>query len=278
LYSPEQKLWKVADFGMTSNGSSVREVTTENLRGTSGYRAPELRTTSHFTNKVDIFGIGCIFFELFSKGQKAFDDDIEVVTNTIESRFEANPQLQHMFTPGGRTLLDRTLSHNPGERPTAKQLCSDFASQRWTAFAFECDCLGNNELVIQAFQMAVQLSKVESIIWKNLGDAYRVKGAYDDASAAYSAAILAGYNDRALMPTIEETFALASVERTLDSTENLVRDPEEGRSQLRTLASFAMEGEYREMAVLRVRRALWPWMMGVGFATIIWFIAFFHRF
>jgi hypothetical protein len=259
---------------MTSNGSSRREVTTSGGRGTTGYRAPELVKTSHYTNKVDIFAIGCIFFELFTNGEKAFRDDYEAAQNEIESRFEADPQLQTMFTTVGRTLLDRTLNGDPSERPTAKQLCDDFASQRWTELAFECQRLGNYELVIEGFQMAIQHSKVESIIWKELGDAYHAEGAFDDANAAYCTAISCGYSsDAALMTTIEETIALAAIERSFDSTEHLVPDPQEGQIQLQTMARLEMQREYRRIRRRHRDNPIRRWGAGVGFACMIWFLA-----
>jgi serine/threonine protein kinase len=104
LYSPSQRLWKVADFGMTSDGTSRREVTTKYGRGTTGYRAPELVRTSQYNNKVDIFAIGYIFFELFTNGENAFTVAIKTVgANTILTETQKS-QLKVRFL----TVLTRT--------------------------------------------------------------------------------------------------------------------------------------------------------------------------
>ena len=47
--------------------------------GSSGYRAPELMDSGgkRYTNKVDIWSMGCILYEL-ATGKRAFEDDWEV--------------------------------------------------------------------------------------------------------------------------------------------------------------------------------------------------------
>jgi serine/threonine protein kinase len=68
-------VWKIVDFGVTSEATSSRAIPTIHARGTGGYRAPEILNESPvFTNKVDIWALGCIFFELYT-GEKAFHDD-----------------------------------------------------------------------------------------------------------------------------------------------------------------------------------------------------------
>jgi serine/threonine protein kinase len=69
-------VWKVADFGLTSQGTSQSLHYTEFARGTSGYRAPELllQDTAVYNNKVDIWALGCILFELVV-GTKPFTTD-----------------------------------------------------------------------------------------------------------------------------------------------------------------------------------------------------------
>jgi serine/threonine protein kinase len=71
------KQWKIADFGLTSHGTTTGASPTVAGRGTSGYRAPELLRPDDnlsFNKKADIWSIGCILFELCT-GTKAFGDD-----------------------------------------------------------------------------------------------------------------------------------------------------------------------------------------------------------
>src|SRR5438552_3649709 len=56
LYCPQQKLWKLTDFGISAQATSKRPRSTEMAKGTSNYRAPELLSEQPtFTNKVDIW-------------------------------------------------------------------------------------------------------------------------------------------------------------------------------------------------------------------------------
>jgi serine/threonine protein kinase len=69
-------VWKVADFGLTCEATSTALLFTEFSHGTPGYRAPEMLEddNSNFNNKVDIWAMGCILFEL-ATGEKPFATD-----------------------------------------------------------------------------------------------------------------------------------------------------------------------------------------------------------
>src|SRR5271168_2630890 len=72
----------------------MRALSTTSARGTSGYRAPELtRPQAKYTNKVDLFALGCVFYELFCK-RKAFDSDWDIIDYARES---GRDELQFSF-------------------------------------------------------------------------------------------------------------------------------------------------------------------------------------
>lgn len=73
LYSRQQHAWKVADFGLSTEGTAVRAKTTVLGRGTPGYRAPELLREEHatFNNKVDIWAMGCILYQIIENEIRA---------------------------------------------------------------------------------------------------------------------------------------------------------------------------------------------------------------
>jgi serine/threonine protein kinase len=48
------------------------------LQGTQSYRVPELLNQSTYSNKVDIWAVGCIFYELVTRKQ-TFAPDYEVL-------------------------------------------------------------------------------------------------------------------------------------------------------------------------------------------------------
>jgi serine/threonine protein kinase len=74
LYSQKENIWKLTDFGLTRDGSSQIAHVTRYSRGSECYRAPELLLGHPYTNKVDIWPLGCILFELVF-GSKAFSND-----------------------------------------------------------------------------------------------------------------------------------------------------------------------------------------------------------
>jgi serine/threonine protein kinase len=74
LYSLRANSWKLTDFGISAEATSKREHTTRYSRGTESYRAPELlQEPQRFTNKVDIWALGCVMFELVTF-QRAFSE------------------------------------------------------------------------------------------------------------------------------------------------------------------------------------------------------------
>src|SRR5271170_4811835 len=75
--------WKIADFGLTSEATTTRLVTSRYARGKPCYRAPELlrETDRGYNNKADIWSLGCISYELFTS-KKPFRDDFAVIDYT----------------------------------------------------------------------------------------------------------------------------------------------------------------------------------------------------
>jgi Flp pilus assembly protein TadD len=124
LYSHDANLWKIADFGITSKATEKRAITTRYNRGTEGYRAPELTfEPSHFTNKVDIWALGCIFFELLA-GKQAFKDDWKVREYyNSSSRLELSiPGLPKVLEAHQSEIIHELLHRNHEERPRIKKL------------------------------------------------------------------------------------------------------------------------------------------------------------
>src|SRR5271170_4973347 len=83
LYSRAQHGWKIADFGLTTEGTSQKSYTTHYSRGTSSYRAPELVRSGTYNNKVDIWAVGCILYEVVTL-QKAFSTDNAVYEYAVQ--------------------------------------------------------------------------------------------------------------------------------------------------------------------------------------------------
>jgi len=71
-------LWKIGDFGTATESNPEAAPSTRSHRGTACYRAPELiREEPLYTSKADIWGLGCILYELATR-KKAFMGDWKV--------------------------------------------------------------------------------------------------------------------------------------------------------------------------------------------------------
>ena len=106
-------------------------ITTEGQRGTPSYRAPELlKEDGKYNNKVDIWAIGCISYELISE-QKAFINDIDVLEWSFldqEKKISPETPLDDAPRRAISQLIRETLNRDPRERPTAKYIYTTLAA------------------------------------------------------------------------------------------------------------------------------------------------------
>ena len=133
MYSRKDGVWKIADFGITSQGTSKSFHTTSSAAGTQGYRAPELvKGQPHsFNNKVDIWAAGCILYEL-AVGSKAFADDWaaghfspgEKLEITLDNNIDQDAQKCLIET------INCLLRFDPRKRPPAWLLLSKIRNCR----------------------------------------------------------------------------------------------------------------------------------------------------
>jgi tetratricopeptide (TPR) repeat protein len=132
LYSVHANLWKLTDFGISSNATSKEAKRTVFARGTSSYQAPELlQMEATFTNKVDIWSLGCVL-HILATTEYAFHEDWQVqkyyeshsILPVAIASLESSDFLQHHVAENIRDLLRR----RPQERPTASTLCGLFTS------------------------------------------------------------------------------------------------------------------------------------------------------
>jgi len=134
LYSLANEAWKVTDFGFTMEGSSRRAYTTVHARGTRSYRAPELirPSQSKYTNKVDLWAIGCILYELVLQ-RRAFEDDWEVLQYATSGKdFDIIIEPETVPDQGRcefiSNIIRELLSIDPTQRPRADSLYKRFIS------------------------------------------------------------------------------------------------------------------------------------------------------
>lgn len=127
LYSSATNHWKIADFGCTVEGTSSRARSTSLARGTSSYRAPELLTeVAMYTNKLDIWAVGCILYEV-ATGQPAFTGDWDVRNYVVNrTNLQVPSSLPRQFRTEVSTAVDALLRRDWHERPKASDARAKF--------------------------------------------------------------------------------------------------------------------------------------------------------
>jgi len=124
LYCSRIKLWKLTDFGLTTEATSKVGRPTLNSRGTPRYRAPELlRDNAVFNNKVDIWALGCLLHELATL-EPTFQSDWEIRERyateiVLDISVPASTEfLRHHI----RENIQELLHGNSEQRPRASDL------------------------------------------------------------------------------------------------------------------------------------------------------------
>ena len=145
-------MWKITDFGITCEGTSQTMRTSKDGKGTSGYRAPELMADEKYSynNKVDIWSMGCILYEL-AVGRKTFYDDLAAMEHK-RSQSKLDIVLDEFFSEHCKESITKNIASmlkiEPSSRPSATYLLDEF----------RCNCkfsqtrLYSNELVIKDFR------------------------------------------------------------------------------------------------------------------------------
>ncbi|KAJ6132135.1 Serine/threonine-protein kinase GCN2 [Penicillium samsonianum] len=126
---------RIGDFGLATSGqftTAVRSSAAADFEGdftrslgTTYYVAPEMKSvvSGHYNEKVDMFSLGVIFFEMCHPLPTGMERD-----QTLREIREKNHTLPPTFQQSDKLLqgqiIESLLSHTPSERPTASDLLS----------------------------------------------------------------------------------------------------------------------------------------------------------
>lgn len=116
-------MWKLADFGLTSEGTSNDAQKTQHARGTGGYRAPELlvEDAAVYSKKTDIWTLGCILHELATNSKLFFSD---FATHEYYSRNALTLSVNQILLSDTKRAIESCIQEmiqiDPGSRPDAE--------------------------------------------------------------------------------------------------------------------------------------------------------------
>ena len=107
---------KIGDFGI----SKLCKTTHTNV-GTPYYKAPELIKGIEYDNKVDIWALGCIIYELFTL-KKCFDSESDwgLMDNILNNY---HGKIDKKYNIKWQELIDSLLAKNNMERPKIDEVC-----------------------------------------------------------------------------------------------------------------------------------------------------------
>jgi eukaryotic-like serine/threonine-protein kinase len=157
-------LWKLTDFGFTTEGMSTAMIVSKDGRGTSGYRAPELLgEVCEFNTHSDIWALGSILHELIT-GRRVFVHDWATSTFYAQSEVEKLPlQLSHLskfWQDETFDCLNDLLSKSASQRPSA-----GYVLERLTTYAIYLDSPDWGGVDIGGVQYQLQVSS-RYLHWK----------------------------------------------------------------------------------------------------------------
>jgi NIMA (never in mitosis gene a)-related kinase len=90
---------KIGDFGISKKLKASSEYAYTSDKGTFNYMAPEMLINSKYTNKVDIWALGCILYELCTLNY-CFDNIIYIIENKNTKKINLkyyNSKLQNLI-------------------------------------------------------------------------------------------------------------------------------------------------------------------------------------
>jgi len=135
LYFSKSSVWKLADFGLSTEGSSKRNLPSKYSSGTPGYRALELMDSegdpAMYNNKVDIWAMGCILYEL-ATGTRAFKTDHAVISYSLSPKAK-EVVLDNTFDSDSIKAITKHIADmlqiSPSDRPSTSILSKEFDRQ-----------------------------------------------------------------------------------------------------------------------------------------------------
>ena len=110
LINEDNKI-KITDFGVSKKLSTIESKTNSQV-GTQHYMALEIEKGEKYNNKVDIYSLGCIIYELFNLEEYYMD-------KILNKQIKINTDI---YNPKWKDLIDIMVKNDYNERPTIEEV------------------------------------------------------------------------------------------------------------------------------------------------------------
>ncbi|XP_042267329.1 interferon-induced very large GTPase 1-like [Thunnus maccoyii] len=113
---------QLGDFGVSRVLNSTEELATT-VTGTLLYLSPEIWENKPYDNKIDIWALGCVLYEMctlkpaFEAGDKK-DLELKIIDGSY-------PPVSDHYSQELRSLLEQLLKHDPTERPSVSSILEE---------------------------------------------------------------------------------------------------------------------------------------------------------
>jgi len=170
LFCVDDCKWKITDFGLTSEGTSMRAHSTRSANGTGGYRSPELVREARIVSKEsDIFALGCMIYELVA-AERAFSSDISVFTYFNTKQKPKLPPLSAVCKTRFSLdlLINAMLDVSWWKRPSAGDVTHvlESLSLETTEVSVWVDPAGNRK--IEKTGPSIRLLGIDNALWEHV--------------------------------------------------------------------------------------------------------------
>ncbi|APR79902.1 Serine/threonine protein kinase PrkC, regulator of stationary phase [Minicystis rosea] len=146
---------KIVDFGLAKASSQLAESDAGVIKGKFGYLAPETVLEKPVDQRVDVFAVGIILWEMLT-GRRLFlgETDFQTVRQVRDAVVPSLPQINRAVPPELDELVRRALARDPDTRyQTARDLCRDL-----TRFLYRFGRPVGDDDVAELVQRAVGVS------------------------------------------------------------------------------------------------------------------------
>ena len=112
IFINEKNIIKIGDFGV-SKQLNTNQKYAKTLTGKFHYNAPEIEKDEKYNNKVDIYALGCIIYELVTVNEYYID----VIIDQKDGKINTN-----IYHPNWQDFIELLLKRNYHERPSIEEV------------------------------------------------------------------------------------------------------------------------------------------------------------
>jgi NIMA (never in mitosis gene a)-related kinase len=134
---------KVTDFGLAKQRSGATDAMMQSMVGTMPYTCPEIIQQEGYTEKADIWSLGCVLYHMcMLRGPFEGSNPLQLASKIVEGSYEAvcGPAAGEAYSGELTRMVAALLTTDPARRPSISQvssLCSAHLLRELTALSVQ---------------------------------------------------------------------------------------------------------------------------------------------